>query len=57
LTKTGQESDSSELIVARDMAFDITGMFAECTPTRAWNAQFGDKEVCYGPVLHALIRA
>jgi hypothetical protein len=26
------------------MALDTTGMFAECTPTMAWNAHFGDKQ-------------
>ena len=26
------------------MALDTTGQFADCTPTMAWNAHFGDKE-------------
>ena len=44
LAATGQERDPPELIMARDMALNTTGLFAECTPTMAWNRHFGDKE-------------
>jgi hypothetical protein len=47
LAETGQENDPPESIIARDMALDTTGMFADCTPIMAWNAQFGNKEAYY----------
>ena len=42
--ETGQENDPAELILARNMALDTTGRYAECTPTMAWNYHFGDSE-------------
>jgi hypothetical protein len=44
LAEIGQEGDPLQLITAREMALDAVGIFAECTPTMAWNAHFGDKE-------------
>ena len=29
------------------MALNTTGLFADCTPTMAWNAHFSDKEAYY----------
>jgi hypothetical protein len=47
LVETGQEDDPPELVNARDMALATTGVFANCTPTMAWNFCFGDKEAFY----------
>jgi hypothetical protein len=47
LAETGQEDDSPELINAREMALATTGLFADCTPTMAYNYHFGDKEAFY----------
>jgi hypothetical protein len=45
LEETDQVDDPVELIEARRMALDATGMYADYTPTMAWNFHFGDKEV------------
>jgi hypothetical protein len=47
LEETGQENDPVELIEARRMALDTTGIYADCTPIMAWNFHFGDKEAFY----------
>lgn len=47
LGETGQQTDPMELVEARQMALDTTGLFAECTPRMAWNFCFGDREVFY----------
>ena len=36
-----------ELIQARRMALETRGVFADCTPTMAWDFYFGDKEALY----------
>ena len=43
VAETGQQNDPAELIQARHMALDTTGL-NECTPEMAWNCFFGDKE-------------
>lgn len=47
LEETGQVDDPVELIEARRMALDASGIYADCTPTMAWNYHFGDKEAFY----------
>jgi hypothetical protein len=47
LEETGQVEDPVELIEARRMALDAGGIYADCTPTMAWNFYFGDKEAFY----------
>ncbi len=47
LEDTGQADDPVELIEARRMALDTSGIYADCTPTMAWNFHFGDKEAFY----------
>jgi hypothetical protein len=42
LENTGQANDPMELVVARQMALEKTGIFETCTPTMAWNYRFGD---------------
>ena len=44
LEATGQEDDPIELVLAREMALDTTGVYADCTPRMAWNCHFGDKQ-------------
>ena len=44
VAETGQQNDPAELVQARHMALDTTGLWAKCTPTMAWNCHFGDKE-------------
>jgi len=44
LKETGQQGDPPKLIEARQMALDTTGLFADCTPTMAWNFHFGSIE-------------
>jgi hypothetical protein len=47
LEETGQVDDPVELIEARRMALDVSGIYAYCTPTMAWNFHFRDKEAFY----------
>jgi hypothetical protein len=47
LAETGQEDDRFELVLAREMALDTTGLYADCTPRMAWNYCFGDKRIFY----------
>ena len=47
LEETGQVDDPVELIEARRMALDASGIYADCTPTMAWNYHFGDREAFY----------
>jgi len=47
LVETGQEKDLTELVEARQMALTISGLFASCTPTMAWNYYFRDREAFY----------
>jgi hypothetical protein len=47
LKETGQEADPVDLVLARQMALDTTGVFAESTPRMAWNWHFGDKNAFY----------
>jgi hypothetical protein len=47
LRETNQETDSLELVIARQMALDTTGLYADCTPRMAWNFHFGDKNAFY----------
>lgn len=47
LRDSRQENDSIELVVARQMALDTTGIYADCTPRMAWNYHFGDKDAFY----------
>jgi len=47
MAETGQKDDPLELIEARNMALDTSGVFASCTPTMAWNYHFGNKEAFY----------
>jgi len=44
LRDSRQEDDPHELVLAREMALDTTGIFADCTPRMAWNCHFGDRE-------------
>jgi hypothetical protein len=44
LKETGQQGDPPKLVEARRMALDTTGLFADCTPTMAWNFHFGSME-------------
>ena len=44
LEATDQADDPIELVLAREMALDTTGVFADCTPRMAWNCHFGDKQ-------------
>jgi hypothetical protein len=46
MAETGQQDDPLKLIQARHMALD-RGLFADCTPTMAWNFYFGDREAFY----------
>ena len=47
LAATGQEDDPEKLVLAREMALDTTGHFADCTPQMAWNWHFGDRSAFY----------
>lgn len=47
LHETGQVDDPVEVIEARRMALDRSGIYADCTPSMAWNYHFGDKEAFY----------
>ena len=47
MIETGQERDHPDLVTARDMALAQTGLYADCTPSMAWNLHFGDKEAFY----------
>src|SRR6266567_5265223 len=44
LDETGQEREPAKLIEARNMALATEGIYADCTPTMAWNCVFGDKD-------------
>jgi hypothetical protein len=44
LKETAQQGDPPKLIEARRMALDTIGLFADCTPTMAWNFHFGSME-------------
>jgi len=47
MAETGQKDDPLELIEARNMALDTSGVFASCTPIMAWNYHFRNKEAFY----------
>ena len=42
--ETGQTNIPPELLVAREMALDTQGCWADYTPTMAYNCHFGDRE-------------
>ena len=47
LVETGQQADSTELILARQQALATTGTFANWTPKMVYNYHFGNREAFY----------
>jgi hypothetical protein len=45
--RTGQAGAPAELMLAREMALDMIGIYRDCTPTMAWNINFGNPDDFY----------